>query len=94
MTAKIIRLDIVDDDFDARYCNDRVLRTYYLVNPSEIKLDALKRTIEGRFDTFGLTDEEIEAREKFCDFIWDEVDKFITENFIVLDINETYEISY
>ncbi len=91
---KIVRLDIVDNDFDWRCCDDKVLNTYYLIDPDETKLAELKNMIEHRFDTDGLTDEEIEAKEKFCDFIWDEVEKFINENFNTLDINETYEIAY
>lgn len=91
---KIVKLDIVDNDFDSRYCEDKVLRTYYLTDPDETKLAELKNMIEHRFDTDGLTDEEIEAREKFCDFIWDTVDEFINDNFATLDIDETYEIAY
>jgi hypothetical protein len=91
---KIVKLDIVDNDFDWRCCDDKALNTYYLIDPDETKLAELKNMIEHRFDTDGLTDEEIEAKEKFCDFIWDEVEKFINENFNTLDINETYEIAY
>lgn len=91
---KIVKLDIVDNDFDARCCDDKVLRTYYLTDPDETKLAELKHMIEDRHDFDGLTDEEIEAREEFCDFIWDTVDEFINDNFATLDIDETYEILY
>lgn len=89
MIAKIVKLDIVDNDLD-----DRVLCTYLLLNPNGTKLAELKHMIERRFDTDGLTDEEIEAREVFRDFIWDKVDAFITEHFVEIDIDETYEIAY
>lgn len=91
MTPKIVRLDIMDND--VAY-DKRLLDTYYLVNPSDIKLDALKNAIEHRFDTFGLTDEEIKAKEEFCDNIWFRIDEFIEKNFVVLNIDETYEIAY
>jgi hypothetical protein len=71
-----------------------VLRTYFLANPDETKLAELKHMIERRYDMDDLTDAEIEAREEFCDFIWDTVDKFVNDNFVVLDIDETYEIAY
>ncbi len=91
---KIVKLDIVDLEFDSRYLDDKVLRTYYLVDPDETKLAKLKHMVEDRFDTEGLTDEEIEAREEFCDFIWGAVDEFVNNNFTTFDIDETYEIEY
>ena len=91
---KIVRLDIVDNDFDYRCCDDKVLNTYYLVDPDKTKLAELKHMIEHRHDFNGLTNEDIEAREEFCDFIWDKVDEFVNENFATLDINEVYEIKY
>ena len=91
MKAKIVKLEIKDNDTAYPM---RILDTYLLLNPDKTKLAELKHMIEHRFDMDGLTDEEIEAREEFCDFIWGKVDKFITDNFIVLNIDKTYEISY
>lgn len=89
MKPKIVKLQILDYD-----ANCEILFEYYLVNPDENKLSELKQMIEDRYNHDGLTDEEIEAREKFCDFIWDEIEEFIDNNFGTLDIDETYEIAY
>lgn len=89
MKLKIVKLKIVD--FDA---NDEILIERNLINPDTKKLDELKEMIEERHNYDGLTDEEIEAKEKFSDFIWDKVFEFIDENFIVVSINSTYTISY
>lgn len=88
MKTKIVRLEINDDAWQ-----DTIF-TYMLINPNEEKFAELKHMIEHRFDTDGLTDEEIAEKENFRDFIWDRVDEFIKANFIVLDIDETYEILY
>ena len=91
MTPKIVRLEIVDTDVEFE---TPLLDTYLLVNPDKDKLAELKHMIEHRFDFDGLTDEEIEANEKFCDDIWGNIERFIVKNFIVLNIDETYEIEY
>ena len=96
MKPTIVKFDIVDNDFDPRYCESKILRTYYLINPDKAKLFELCHMIEYRHNWDGLTDEEIEAREEFCDFIWDKVDEFINENFVVfeLKIGEFWEAQY
>jgi hypothetical protein len=91
MTPKIVRLEIVDTDVEFK---TPLLDAYLLVNPDRDKLAELKHMIEHRFDTDGLTDEEIEANEKFRDDIWGNIARFINENFIVLDLDEIYEIEY
>jgi hypothetical protein len=88
MEARIVRLEIIDDDWRG------ILYSSTLVNPDKDKLTELKHMIEERFDTDGLTDEEIVQKENFRDFIWDKVHEFISDNFIVLHVNETYEILY
>ena len=91
MTPRIVKLDIMDND--VAYDN-RLLDTYVLINPDENKLAELKQMIETRFDTDGLTDKEIRAKETFRDNIWFRIDEFIAKNFVVLNIDETYEIAY
>ena len=88
MKVKLVKLEIVDDAWEDTY------NTYVLVNPDKDKLAKLKQMVEGRWDTDGLTDEEIAEKEDFCDNIWDRIESFITENFVVLDIDENYEIAY
>lgn len=93
--AKIVKLEIRDPDIVGMldYPNG-ILDTYYLINPDKNTLAVLKHMIENRFDYDGLTDEEIAAKEKFCDNIWEEIDDFIVKNFVTLDIDETYRITY
>lgn len=88
MKVKLIKLEIVDNDWQDTY------NTYLLVNPNASKLATLKQMVEHRFDTDGLTDEEIAEKENFCDNIWDRITDFINENFVVLEMDETYEIAY
>lgn len=92
MKLKVVKVEIVDYD-----AGSEILFEYALVNPDQKKLAELKHMIEHRSDAFfneNATDEEIEAAEEFNDNIWENVVKFIAENFVVLDIDETYEISY
>lgn len=88
MKAKLVNLEIVDNAWEDTY------NIYVLVNPDESKLAELKQMVETRFDTDGLTDEEIAAKEDLCDNIWDRIADFITKNFVVLSIDETYEVLY
>ncbi len=88
MKQKLVRLDFVDNALD------ELLDNYVLVDPDENKLAELKQMVETRWDTDGLTDEEIAAKDELCDNIWERIEQFIAENFIVLDISETYEIWY
>ena len=91
MKPKLVKLEIVDTDVEFE---NPILASCFLVNPDKNKLAELKYMIEHRFDTDGLTDEEIAAKEEFCDFIWDTVEKFINDNFVVLEVDEFYEIEY
>ena len=91
MKLKIVRLEIVDND---EQFDNSLLTTYLLVNPDWVKLVELKYVIEHRFDTDGLTDEEIAAKEEFCDNIWRDIELFIRDNFVVLPVDETYVIEY
>ena len=91
MKLKIVKLQIIDYD-----ANGEIQREYDLVNPDRKKLEELKHMIEDRFDYQfeDLSDEEIKDAEEFCDAIWDIIHNFINKNFIVLNIDETYEIAY
>lgn len=91
MKLKIVELEIKDNDID------EVLNTYYLVNPDGSKLAKLKHMIEHRFDyqtAENLSDEAIEIAENICDNIWEIIIDFVNDNFVVLDVDETYEIAY
>lgn len=92
MKLNIVRLEIIDYD-----ANSEVLLEYDLVNPDRKKLTELKRMIEHRSNALfdeNATDEEIIAAEEFNDNIWENVEQYIMDNFIVLPVNETYEIAY
>lgn len=73
---KIVRLDIVDNDPEKQ--GKEILATYYLIEPNEDKLNALKELIEKR--NSGDTPSEIG--------IWD-IDTFVANNFLFLDIERT-----
>lgn len=91
MKVKIIQLVIEDKELG------EIQDTHYLVNPDKNKLKELKHMIEDRFDyqnNENLSDEEIEKAEIFCDNIWDNIENFIKQNFVELDIKEVYEIEY
>ena len=93
-TDKVVKVIIRDPD--ESFCNG-VLATYYLVNPDEKKLEQLKYMIEHRFDYSFKEDisaEEIAEAEKFLDNVWDNIAKFIEENFVSLNISDTFTISY
>lgn len=95
---KIVQLNITDFDLiGSRECSDGVLATYYLINPDEAKLEELENTVAHRCDYMddeNLTDEEYAKAEMLHDCIWGYISEFIDENFITLDIDETYEIAY
>lgn len=98
MSEKIVQLNITDFELIGDMeCPDGILGTYYLVNPDKSKLAELKSMIEHRFDYMydeNLSDEEVEKAKEFHDQIWGHILDFIGENFITLDIDETYEIAY
>lgn len=92
MKAKIVKVQIIDYD-----ANGEILLEYDFVNPDKNKLAKLKHMVEHRFEyqfDENSSDEEIEKAEKFCDTIWDNINNFINENFITLNIEEVYEIEY
>ena len=91
MEAKIVRLEIVDNDIN------EIQDTYYLVSPNKKKLEELKHMIEHRFDyqyDENLSDEDFDKAEELVNNIWEAIDLFISANFITLDIHENYEIEY
>lgn len=95
MKTKIVKLEIKDTDLLSSYeCPSGILETFYLIDPDETKLAELKNMIEHRFDYKDMTDEEIEKIEEFCDNIWSNIYDFIKDNFVTLNIDETYEIAY
>ena len=85
INLNIVRVDVVDNDVS--FTNERILETFYLIDPDEQKLSFLKNKIETRFDeSFDNKEEQI---EDWWAFIYD----FVRNNFKVLDI-ETKEIEW
>ena len=80
MTENIIRVDIIDNEPENP--KNRVLETYYLLNPNRDKLEALRKAIEERLD-----DENSEYKG-----LWD-IREYINKNFLTLDI-ERMEIEW
>lgn len=80
MTENIIRVDIIDNEPENP--KNRVLETYYLLDPNRDKLEALRKAIEQRLD-----DENSEYK---C--LWD-IREYINKNFLTLDI-ERMEIEW
>ena len=92
MKLKIVKLQIIDYD-----ANGEILLEHDLINPNKKKLEELKHMVEHRNDYMfaeNLTDEEFDKAEELVNNIWDAIDLFISSNFIVLDIEETYEVAY
>lgn len=73
---RIVRLDIVDNEPEKQ--GKEIFATYYLIEPNEDKLNALKELIEKR--NSGDTVSELG--------IWD-IDTFVAKNFILLDVERT-----
>ena len=74
-------------DNDNSFINERILETFYLVNPDEQKLSFLKNKIETRFDeSFDNKEEQI---KDWWAFIYD----FVRNNFKVLEV-KTKEIEW
>lgn len=80
MVENIIRVDIIDNEPENP--KNRVLETYYLLNPNRDKLEALRKAIEERLD-----DENSEYKG-----LWD-IREYINKNFLTLDI-ERMEIKW
>ena len=80
MVENIIRVDIIDNEPEKP--KNRVLETYYLLNPNRDKLEALRKAIEKRLD-----DENSEYKG-----LWD-IREYINKNFLTLDI-ERIEIKW
>ena len=80
MTENIIRVDIIDNEPENP--KNRVLETYYLLDPNRDKLEALRKAIEQRLD-----DENSEYKG-----LWD-IREYINKNFLTLDI-ERMEIKW
>lgn len=80
MVENIIRVDILDNEPENP--KNRVLETYYLLNPNRDKLEALRKAIEERLD-----DENSEYKG-----LWD-IREYINKNFLTLDI-ERMEIKW
>lgn len=85
INLNIVRVDVVDNDVS--FTNERILETFYLIDPDEQKLSFLKNKIETRFDeSFDNKEEQI---EDWWAFIYD----FVRNNFKVLEV-ETKEIEW
>ncbi len=80
MVENIIRVDIIDNEPENP--KNRVLETYYLLNPNRDKLEALRKAIEQRLDN-----ENSEYKG-----LWD-IREYINKNFLTLDI-ERMEIEW
>ena len=80
MVENIIRVDIIDNEPENP--KNRVLETYYPLNPNRDKLEALRKAIEQRLD-----DENSEYKG-----LWD-IREYINKNFLTLDI-ERMEIEW
>lgn len=80
MAENIIRVDIIDNEPENP--KNKVLETYYLLNPNRDKLEALRKAIEERLD-----DENSEYKG-----LWD-IREYINKNFLTLDI-ERMEIKW
>lgn len=80
MVENIIRVDIIDNEPEKP--KNRVLETYYLLDPNRDKLEALRKAIEERLD-----DENSEYKG-----LWD-IREYINKNFLTLDI-ERIEIKW
>ena len=80
MTENIIRVDIIDNEPENP--KNRVLETYYLLDPNRDKLEALRKAIEQRLD-----DENSEYKG-----LWD-IREYINKNFLTLDF-ERMEIEW
>lgn len=80
MSENIIRVDIIDNEPENP--KNRVLETYYLLDPNRDKLEALRKAIEQRLD-----DENSEYKG-----LWD-IREYINKNFLTLDI-ERMEIEW
>ena len=80
MTENIIRVDIIDNEPENP--KNRVLETYYLLDPNRDKLEALRKAIEERLDN-----ENSEYKG-----LWD-IREYINKNFLTLDI-ERMEIEW
>ena len=80
MVENIIRVDIIDNEPENP--KNRVLETYYLLNPNRDKLEALRKAIEERLD-----DGNSEYKG-----LWD-IREYINKNFLTLDI-ERMEIKW
>ena len=80
MTENIIRVDIIDNEPENP--KNRVLETYYLLDPNRDKLEALRKAVEQRLD-----DENSEYKG-----LWD-IREYINKNFLTLDI-ERMEIEW
>ena len=85
INLNIVRVDVVDDDVS--FINERILETFYLINPDEQKLSFLKNKIETRFD------ESFDNREEQIEDWWAFIYDFVRNNFKVLEV-ETKEIEW
>lgn len=78
----IVRLDIVDNQPEGDA--DRVLETYYLVNPDMRKLNELRKAVESRFEDY----DDNPAFGSIAD-----IDAFVNKHFITIAIG-TEEIEW
>ena len=91
---KIVRVDFKDNSI---FDGTPILETYYLINPNKDKLQELKEMVETRFDYEYINDLPNEAYHRMreiADDPWYAIDTFVKENFVILDIDEVFDINY
>ena len=95
MKIEITKLKIID--MDVSWGEKPLVDCYLLINPDKSKLNDLKEMIEGRFDynfDDNISEEDFAKAESFLSNIWDNVYDFINDNFIVVDVDTSYEIEW
>lgn len=80
--GEVIKLQFHDADINER---DGILKTYYLIAPDMDKLIELRNMVENRFN-----DGNYDDRDDY----WDVIDKFVHENFSLIEIADTFVIEY
>ena len=80
--GEIVKLQFHDADINE---HEGILKTYYLVNPSQERLVELKEMVENRFDDPNYDD---------MDGYWDVIDKFVRAHFSTIKMSDTFIIEY
>ena len=76
---KIVRLDVVDNQPEIE--SERILATFYLINPDKDKITLFQKKMKARFD------EDDELYDEYFADDFSAIYDFIEENFSSIDIN-------